>query len=128
VWKTLEAHPNAHLANPTLGPSHLTNLHILAEVVARNSRCTLKPGETEVEPEDFPARHWSIHPADGDNQSEPRSAARVQIGYEDDQAVRGSERTMVPRDVLQGHRRVITVQREGIRDAIALLDRQFGCT
>lgn len=52
----------------------------------------------------------------------------MQIGYEDDPVARSSERTMVPRDVLQGHRRVITVQREGIRDAIALLDRQFGCS
>lgn len=129
VWKTLEAHPNAHLANPTLGPSHLTNLNLLAEVVARNSRCTLEPGETEDEPEDFPARRWSVHPVDdGNNQSEMRSPARVQIGYEDDQVVGSSERTMVPRDVLQGHRRIITVQREGIRDAIALLDRQFGCS
>jgi AP-1-like transcription factor len=127
VWKTLEAHPNAHLANPTLGPSHLTNLNMLAEVVAHNSRCTLEPGEVEVEPEDFPARR-SVHLVDEDNDDNQRSVARVQIGYEDEQAVRGSERTMVPRDVLQGHRRIITVQREGIRDAIALLDRQFGCS
>jgi hypothetical protein len=79
-----------------------------------------------MEPEDF--HRWPVHPVDnGDNQNEVGSAARVQIGYEDDQAV-SPERTMVPRDVLQGHRRVITVQSEGIRNAIALLDRQFGCS
>lgn len=130
VWKTLEAHPNAHLVNPNMGPSHLANLNLLADVVARRSRCTLAPGEPTPEPEDFPARprlrDTILEEADKPNNA---ATSRVQIDYEEEETSRPLlGRTLVPRNILQGHQRIVAVPREGVRDAIALLDRQFGCT
>jgi AP-1-like transcription factor len=153
VWKALEAHPNAHLANPIAGPSQLANLNLLADVVARRSYCTLAPGEPTPEPEDFPRRarprpphpnppHPHTHPrarqgqrrvnvmGTSDGAFDDHADARVTIAYEDEQSRDGKERErmMVPREVLQGHQRITSVPKEGMRDAIALLDQQFGCS
>lgn len=143
VWRALEAHPNAHLANPAAGPSHLANLNLLADVVARRSYCTLAPGEPTPEPEDFPRRARSRPRPSARTKSRPGKAiahdvaadakpanARVAIEYEDDQTMDMDlqQRTMVPREVLQGHQRITAVPTEGMRDAIALLDQQFGCS
>ncbi|KIM34399.1 hypothetical protein M408DRAFT_13908 [Serendipita vermifera MAFF 305830] len=143
VWKALEAHPNAHLANPAAGPSHLANLNLLADVVARRSYCTLAPGEPTPEPEDFPRRtrsrpharsrdHSSFSSVAGqeDTKVNVRQAdARVEIAYEEESIdTEMQSRLMVPREVLQGHQRITAVPKEGMRDAIALLDQQFGCS
>ena len=130
VWKTLEAHPNAHLVNPTMGPSHLANLNLLADVVARRSRCTLAPGEPTPEPEDFPARPRLQETTDETDNPNGGAVPRVQIDYEEEDVLSRPllGRTLVPRSILQGHQRIVAVPREGMRDAIALLDRQFGCT
>lgn len=143
VWKALEAHPNAHLANPAAGPSHLANLNLLADVVARRSYCTLAPGEPTPEPEDFPRRtRRRPHPRTRDHSRSSKVSttdvsttgshvdALVAIAYEEDQSmdVEMQSRMMVPKEVLQGHQRITTVPREGMRDAIALLDQQFGCS
>ncbi|KAG8824655.1 hypothetical protein FRC17_009057, partial [Serendipita sp. 399] len=88
VWKTLEAHPNSHLVNPDLGPSHLANLNLLAEVVARRSRCTLAPGEPTPEPEDFPLRARPTRDSPQPTQqvrNDGVAAPRLQIGYEEEE-------------------------------------------
>jgi hypothetical protein len=144
VWRALEAHPNGHLANPASGPSQLANLNLLADVVARRSYCTLAPGEPTPEPEDFPRRARARqHPNPGARTRErgrvnammdttecifgDHADPRVAIAYADEQGgERGDERMMVPHKVLQGHQRITTVPKEGMRDAIALLDQQFG--
>jgi len=143
VWRALEAHPNAHLANPIAGPSQLANLNMLADVVAGRSYCTLAPGEPTPEPEDFPrrarprppphprtrtrGRGWANAMDISDAVVDDHADARVTIAYEDEQNrdTREPERMMVPREVLQGHQRITAVPKEGMRVAIALMDQQF---
>jgi AP-1-like factor len=128
VWKTLEAHPNSHLVNPSFGPSHLANLHLLAEVVARKACCTLEPGESMPDPEEVLLRRQQ-RSSKTVTMEVAQSSAHLQIGYEDDEVLQGHyPRAMVPEELLQGRQRVLTVRSEGMRDAIALLDRQFGCS
>jgi hypothetical protein len=134
AWKTIEAHPNAHLADPRLGPSQLANLNLLADVVAGRSRCTLAPGESLPEPEDFPKRKDPRSASEttsiASSETMTRGSARVQVGYEESVPAE-IERTLVPREVLErnpNRPRITIVRAEGLRDAIALLNREFGCS
>jgi hypothetical protein len=134
AWKTIEAHPNAHLADPRLGPSQLANLNLLADVVAGRSRCTLAPGESLPEPEDFPKRKDPRSASEttsiASSETMTRGSARVLVGYEESVPAE-IERTLVPREVLErnpNRPRITIVRAEGLRDAIALLNREFGCS
>ena len=147
AWRDLGAHLNSRFANPAAG-----NLHLLAEVVAGRSYCTLAPGEPTPEPEDFPKRarprpqrrtrktqeaddNWMDIEGDGIRDvADIHANARVMIAYEEDEGkdvgvdMDESGRRLVPREILQGHQRITTEPGEGMRHAIAHMDRHFGCS
>ncbi|CAG8743378.1 15799_t:CDS:2, partial [Acaulospora colombiana] len=105
-------------------------LSAVRRVVARKTCCTLEPGESMPEPEEVLLRRQqrSSKPVDVVMDDAP-SSAHLQIGYEEEEVNQtGHRRAMVPEELLQGPQRVVTVRSEGMRDAIALLDRQFGCS
>lgn len=109
AWQQLKSHPNVAFSD----------LSLLADVVARRSKCTgprvvISPAPGSITPE----RSISPPPADGGTRP-GRNALRI--------SGRASPPRLVPEEELLrcGQRRVREVQAAGVRDALRLLDAKF---
>ncbi|KAL0579107.1 hypothetical protein V5O48_002890 [Marasmius crinis-equi] len=116
AWRQLKAHPNVAFAD----------LALLADVVARRSKCTgprvvISPAPGAITPERMGS------PANGESQSiiltDPHARYRER---ERSQSV-SSPPQLVPQEILLkcGQERVREVQSSGVRDALRLLDAKF---
>ncbi|OJA10822.1 hypothetical protein AZE42_00277 [Rhizopogon vesiculosus] len=118
AWRQLKSHPNVAFAD----------LSLLADVVARRSKCTgsrvvISPAPGTVTPERSPpmagpSRH-------GDHQSVLLTDPHER--YHQQQRERSSPPRLVPQEVLIecGRRRMREVNADGVREALRLLDSKF---
>ncbi|OAX44723.1 hypothetical protein K503DRAFT_846149 [Rhizopogon vinicolor AM-OR11-026] len=118
AWRQFKSHPNVAFAD----------LSLLADVVARRSKCTgsrvvISPAPGSVTPERSPpmagpSRH-------GDHQSVLLTDPHER--YHQQQRERSSPPRLVPQEVLIecGRRRMREVNADGVREALRLLDSKF---
>ncbi|KAG7099316.1 hypothetical protein E1B28_001174 [Marasmius oreades] len=117
AWRQLKAHPNVAFAD----------LALLADVVARRSKCTgprvvISPAPGTVTPERVSS------PAGGDAQ--PILLTDPHAHYREQERARSTSSPppqLVPQEILLkcGQERVREVQAAGVRDALRLLDAKF---
>lgn len=107
AWARLKAHPNVGFAD----------LDLLADVVARRTKCT----GPRVLLSPTPEEDVGSHRRDGEGESEEEAADQGQ-----DQDSLPLPSTLVPQAALVrcGRERLMRVQAEGVRDALAMLDVQ----
>ena len=128
AWRQIKSHPNAAF----------TDLSLLAEVVARRSKCTgprveISPAPGSITPERdlSPGLGLPAFIQQLDSQSIILTDPHAQ--YHERQRTRGSGSgtssppQLVPQDVLVkcGRQRVREVMTDGVRDALRLLDARF---
>ncbi|KAI6132739.1 hypothetical protein EDD16DRAFT_7458 [Pisolithus croceorrhizus] len=119
AWRQLKSHPNVAFADLTL----------LAEVVARRSKCTgsrvvISPAPGSITPERIAgAQH------DGSEVEDSQSVLLTDPHerFHQKQREHGSPPRLVPQDVLIecGRRRMREVNADGVREALRLLDSKF---
>lgn len=125
AWRQIKSHPNVEFAD----------LALLAEVVARRSKCTgprveITPAPGSITPERGITPPACLPPQTqrpGTNH-EPVLLRDPHAQYNERQRVRaGSPPQLVPQDVLIrcGRERVREVLTDGVRDALRLLDAKF---
>lgn len=120
AWRQLKSHPNVAFADLTL----------LAEVVARRSKCTgsrvvISPALGSVTP-DHNARHSHLEPA-APSVDQTVLLTDPHEHFRQKQRQRESAPQLVPQHVLIecGRRRVREVNADGVREALRLLDQKF---
>lgn len=120
AWRQLKSHPNVAFADLTL----------LAEVVARRSKCTgsrvvISPALGSVTP-DHKARR-SPHEPISASEDQPVLLTDPHEHFRQQQRQRESPPQLVPQHVLIecGRRRVREVNADGVREALRLLDQKF---
>ncbi|KAJ8084127.1 hypothetical protein PM082_002894 [Marasmius tenuissimus] len=116
AWRQLKAHPNVAFAD----------LALLADVVARRSKCTgprvvISPAPGTVTPERVAS------PANGDSQAVLLTDPHAQYHKNERARSTSSPPQLVPQEILLkcGQERVREVQTAGVRDALRLLDAKF---
>ncbi|KAI6044930.1 hypothetical protein EDC04DRAFT_3104924 [Pisolithus marmoratus] len=119
AWRQLKSHPNVAFAD----------LSLLAEVVARRSKCTgsrvvISPAPGSITPERIAGPQHDGSEA-GDSQS--LSLTDPDERFYQKQREHGSPPRLVPQDVLIecGRRRMREVNADGVREALRLLDSKF---
>lgn len=119
AWRQLKSHPNVAFAD----------LSLLAEVVARRSKCTgsrvvISPAPGSITPERIAGPQHDGSEA-GDSQSLPLTDPDERFYQK--QREHGSPPRLVPQDVLIecGRRRMREVNADGVREALRLLDSKF---
>lgn len=117
AWRELKLHPNVDFAD----------LSLLADVVARRSRCTgphveIVPAPGSITPE----RNMSPSGA-ATSPLSPHTTSAQQSRYDSRQAANSPPPQLVPQEVLIscGRQRVREVMADGVRDALRLLDAKF---
>lgn len=122
AWRQLKSHPNVAFAD----------LSLLAEVVARRSKCTgsrvvISPAPGSITPERStsmtgPSQHRGSTP---DHHSVLLTDPHER--YRQNQRERSSPPRLVPQEVLIecGRRRIREVNADGVREALRLLDSKF---
>ena len=127
AWRQIKSHPNAAF----------TDLSLLAEVVARRSKCTgprveITPAPGAITPERGLSPGLSLPPFAQPFDSQSIILTDPHAQYHERQRSRGngtaSPPQLVPQDVLVkcGRQRVREVMADGVRDALRLLDASFG--
>ena len=121
AWRQLKSHPNVAFADLTL----------LAEVVARRSKCTgsrvvISPALGSVTP-DHKARLSHHEPATVNEEDQSVLLTDPHEHFRQQQKQRESPPQLVPQHVLIecGRRRVKEVNADGVREALRLLDQKF---
>ncbi|KAH7883688.1 hypothetical protein F5I97DRAFT_1563674 [Phlebopus sp. FC_14] len=120
AWRQLKSHPNVAFADLTL----------LAEVVARRSKCTgsrvvISPAPGSVTPERLPES--SHHNANTASMEQSVLLTDPHEQFHQKQREHGSPPRLVPQEVLIacGRRRMREVNADGVREALRLLDQKF---
>ncbi|KAI0721314.1 hypothetical protein C8T65DRAFT_566132 [Cerioporus squamosus] len=124
AWRQIKSHPNAAF----------TDLSLLADVVARRSKCTgprveISPAPGSITPERGLSPSIGLPPAFTQQfDSQPIILTDPHAQYHERQRTRtSSPPQLVPQDVLVkcGRQRVREVMADGVRDALRLLDARF---
>ncbi|KIJ68336.1 hypothetical protein HYDPIDRAFT_173086 [Hydnomerulius pinastri MD-312] len=120
AWRQIKSHPNVAFADLTL----------LAEVVARRSKCTgsrvvISPAPGSITPERQAGPSHRGSNASGEDQSVLLTDPHEH--FHQRQRRRESPPRLVPQDVLIecGRRRMREVNADGVREALRLLDQKF---
>ncbi|KAJ3778000.1 hypothetical protein FB446DRAFT_46082 [Lentinula raphanica] len=123
AWKQLKSHPNIAFSD----------LALLADVVARRSKCTgprvvISPAPGSITPERIASPDLSVnttHEKNGDSEAvvltDPHALFREQ------EKARSSPPRLVPQEILmqRGQERLRQVQAAGVREALRLLDAKY---
>ncbi|KZT05901.1 uncharacterized protein LAESUDRAFT_205184 [Laetiporus sulphureus 93-53] len=126
AWRQLKSHPNVAFAD----------LSLLAEVVARRSKCTgprveILPAPGSVTPERALSPPAGTVSHANTNQHSQHSFSDPRATYDESRGMGGAPRSpppqLVPQEVLIscGRQRVREVMADGVRDALRILDAKF---
>ncbi|KAJ3890289.1 hypothetical protein GG344DRAFT_49885 [Lentinula edodes] len=122
AWKQLKSHPNVAFSD----------LALLADVVARRSKCTgprvvISPAPGSITPERIASPDLLVNSPEKSNDSEAVVLTDPHALFRKQEMARSSPPRLVPQEILMqcGQERLRQVQAAGVREALRLLDAKY---
>ncbi|KAJ3812249.1 hypothetical protein EV368DRAFT_38108 [Lentinula lateritia] len=122
AWKQLKSHPNVAFSD----------LALLADVVARRSKCTgprvvISPAPGSITPERIASPDPLVNSPEKSNDSEAVVLTDPHALFRKQEKARSSPPRLVPQEILMqcGQERLRQVQAAGVREALRLLDAKY---